>query len=65
MIYSHVVVLILEISQFTVGLAWAPDNVWCTTGQSSAPQAGAVLAKLSHIFFKPFSVFLVVSLALR
>jgi hypothetical protein len=54
----------LESGQFASGPAWAPDTVRCTTGQSGVPQAGAVLAELSHIFFKPFSIFLVMSLAL-
>jgi hypothetical protein len=47
------------IAQPTVG----HERRWLT-GQSGVPQAGAVLAELSHIFFKPFSIFLVMSLAL-
>jgi hypothetical protein len=64
-IYSHVTPLIPESSQFVARPAWAPDTVWCTTGQSNAPQAGAGLAEPSQSFSISFSLFLSMTLALR
>jgi hypothetical protein len=64
-IYSHDVAPIPESGQFTVGPAWASDTVRCTTGQSGAPQAGAVLVEPSQSFSISFPLFLAMSLALR
>jgi hypothetical protein len=63
-IYSHIALPIPESSQFTIGPAWAPDTVRCTTGQSGVPQAGAGLADYSHFLSSLLPLFLVMPRAL-
>jgi hypothetical protein len=54
-----------ESDEFVAGSAWAPDTVWCTTGQSNVPQAGAGLAEHDQNSYNLIPIFLAMFLALR